>query len=136
MAGFVSLRSREEPIEFHVGTFPTTIEVDDVDVIQLDCDELEHGLRVWPEAATFVEPEHNGRRVKAWRGASARRMACKILSDQGVPDLMGNLIDVKLDPRFINLVLEQQEEMTALSSRQAQDRIRLAIKIKKEARRR
>jgi hypothetical protein len=39
--------------------------------VQLDCDELDWGLNVWPEAQTFTPDQ--GKRVQVWRGAQARR---------------------------------------------------------------
>lgn len=40
---------------------------------------------------------------------------------------------VELDPRYVDLVLRQQRALTAMTSRQARDRVALAIRIRREA---
>lgn len=77
MAGFVFLQDGSS-IEFHTG-FPR-VNPEDVQEIQLDCDELDRGLRLWPEAVEFTP--NQGSRVQNWIGASARRFACKFLDER------------------------------------------------------
>lgn len=76
MAGYVNMVDGDS-FGFHVGTFPN-IQPGRVCEIQLDCDELERGLRIWPEADFWADPG----RVRNWYGPSARLFAQKLLEHQ------------------------------------------------------
>jgi hypothetical protein len=78
MAGFVITHDGDE-FGFHTDTgFPRNIAPERIKEIQLDCDELQWALKLWPEADLFAYPG----RVRVWKGASARRLACKFLEEQ------------------------------------------------------
>ncbi len=74
MAGFLIMQDGDE-FQFHVGSFPE-VNPRDVTCIQLDCDELDKGLDLWPNAELFTGDQG---RVMSWHGASARRFVCKFL---------------------------------------------------------
>lgn len=74
MAGYVRIKDRT--LEFHVGGFPN-VNYNDVEWIQLDCDELAYGLSIWPGADKFAAAG----RVRKWDGVRGKFFAHKFLQD-------------------------------------------------------
>lgn len=72
MAGYVIMFDGDD-FGFHKQSRFPNVRVENVKQIQLDGDELELGLALWPMADQFAPPG----RVRIWEGAVARRFAVK-----------------------------------------------------------